>query len=371
MFFLKKLILMSLLGFSLVNCGGSSSPSVVNAYNGAGSKWDIVLSSDDTFSITHKVNVSSATDMTIEGSYTTLDSGFLKLTITSAVGTSSDLPSEGDTGYGLEIDGYAFFLQPTESAGEVITMIQAGNCPSGDIDGNWITVRNLHNINASGQGTSIDVSDVSQDVFGVFSWDNSTNIISLPNQYSLAAPTTDLLRPFSTPVTCTDGIATLDGATMYLTSNGGAIVHTENDNGDGTTDESIITAFAAETLVAATDFDGNYAGVLVNSDSSASDAVQPVSVSCSAGTCTGTVIDPETNAAPASGGGSAIIALTGTLNSPSSGFINGTITIGGSLGAITCMIDTNAANTTKTLISCSGQEASDNTKLFNVLLVSK
>lgn len=361
----------------LISCGGSSSEdsaTVANAYNGAGSQWDISLSTDNTFLITHKPSVSTAIDMTINGTYTTLTSGFLKLTITSVSGTSTDKPSVGDTGYGLEIKGYAFFLQPTDSTGEIITMVQSGSCPTTDLTGNWITAKNLHDISATtGLGTSADVSSNTQDGFGTFSWDNSTSTLSLPTTYALAAPTAAFpTAGFSSTITCTDGIADLSGiATMYLTSNGGAIVHNESTNSNGTTDESVITVFAAETLTAASDFDGDYAGVLINSDTSSSDAVQAISVNCSSGTCTGSVIDPETNAAPTSGSGTATLDLTGTINSPSAGFINGTITISSASGNITCMVDTNAASTTKTLISCSGQEPGDNTKLFNVLLVSK
>lgn len=371
-----SLIATTVIGLGLVNCGGSSTSSSTDttyAYTGAGSQWDNVMNETaKTFVITHKPESNESVDFTINGTFENLDSGFKKLTVTTATGT--DAPSVGTIGYGLDIPGYAFFLQPAEDRGELITMVKGGECPSEDILGNWVSVKNLHDVDPSTNlGTPQDVSVVTAESFGTFSWNNSTKKLSLPAQYSLSNPTVNLNRTQVLDINCSDGIATIDGATMYLTSNGGMIVHTEytSNAATGTTDESVITAFASETLSAKSDFDGTYAGVLVSADASVATSIQAVSVTCTDGTCSGNIIDPDTNTAPTSGGGSATLNLTGTINVPNAGFISGTMTTTDGSGNMTCMIDTNAASTSKTLISCSGQNPGATTELFNLLLVSQ
>lgn len=363
------------ISLGIINCGGGGSDSTAsagsgttNSYTGAGSKWDITLNANNTFEITHRDTATSPIDREINGTFNILDSSFRKMTVTSVSGANA--PSVGDTAYGLEVPGYAFFLRPSEDSGEVITMIQAGNCPSGDFSGNWITARNLHDFNDSSKvGTSQDASDAGSDVFGTFSWTDTNSSLNILTQYSLAAPTTDLNSPNSMSVTCQDGVAALGNATMYLTANGGAIVHVVNPQVGGLTDESIITAFAAENIATKAVFSGDYAGILMNADVSDRDSIQPLAVTCDTnGTCIGNTIDPDSGA---NTGTAATLTLNGTLNAPSNGFISGTIDVGGATGAVTCMLDSDAASSGKNLISCSGQDPADNTQLFNILLVTK
>jgi hypothetical protein len=370
-----SLITATVMGLGLVNCGGSSTAATdtTNSYTGAGSQWDNTINETaKTFAITHRPEAGQAIDFTINGTFETLTSGFKKLTVTTATGT--DAPTVGSTGYGLDIPGYAFFLQPSDSSGELITMVAGGECPTEDVTGNWITVKNLHDVNTTTNlGTPQDVSSATADSFGTFSWNATTNQLELPANYALVNPTTSLGGQAPFDVNCTDGVATITDVTMYLTSNGGLIVHAEHDSGsgNGTTDESVINAFAAETLTATSDFDGTYAGILLSADASTSSSVKPVSLTCLAGSCTGLIIDPDTNVAPLSGGGTATLNLTSAVNSPSAGFVSGTMTTPDGTGNMTCMVDTAAAGTTKTLINCSGQNPGATTELFNMILVSQ
>ena len=56
--------------------------------------------------------------MEISGTYTTLDSGLLKLTVTSSSGT--DAPSEGEEGYALHIPGFVLMLSPVGGEGDLV-----------------------------------------------------------------------------------------------------------------------------------------------------------------------------------------------------------------------------------------------------------
>ena len=366
------------LTLGLVNCGGGGSSTTTttdttNSYTGAGSQWDNSINeTQKTFVITHRPEANESIDFTINGTVADLESGFRKLTVTSSTGANS--PTAGTVGYGLEIPGYAFFLQPEEDSGEVITMVQGGECPTSDFSGNWVSVKNLHDVNTTTNvGTPADVSRADHDSFGTFSWDSVNSKINFLTTYSLVNPTVDLNRTESQDINCTNGVAQIPGATMYLTKNGGAIVHTEFDsgNGDGRTDESVISAFASEALTSKSNFNGDYAGVMVAADVSATTSVQLISASCTNGLCSGDVIDPITNT-PVAGGETVTLNLTGNINEPSNGFISGTIsTSNGGSGNMTCMVDTDAASTGKTLVSCSGQNPDSNAELFNFILVSK
>jgi len=346
------------LTLGLVNCGGGGSTSTTvasdttNSYTGAGSQWNNSINDTaKTFTITHQPEANESIDFTINGSFEELDSGFKKLTVSTSTGTNA--PSVGSVGYGLEIPGYAFFLQPEESSGELITMVQGGECPTQDLSGNWVTVKNLHDVNTSTNvGTPADVSSATQDSFGTFNWDLANSKLNLPLKYALSNPTVDLNSSESVDINCTNGVAQIPGVTMYLTSNGGVIVHAEHDSGsgNGTTDETVITAFSSETLTAKSDFDGNYAGILLSSDVSSASSVEALSMVCQSGVCSGDIIDPSTNS-PIVAAGSATLNLTGNINSPSAGFISGTITTKDGIGNMTCMVDTNAASTGKNLMS--------------------
>ena len=76
--------------------------STVYEYKGPGSEYSISLDTgDSTFTVTE-----SESSMTVNGTYTTLESGFTKLTVESA--SCDDAPSVGDQAYGIDVPGYLF-----------------------------------------------------------------------------------------------------------------------------------------------------------------------------------------------------------------------------------------------------------------------
>ena len=202
------LALGSLLALSGCGTGGSGSGSgSTQTYTGAGSRWDVELASDNTFTITHRPSASGAVDMTVNGTYQALASGFLKLTVGSATGTGA--PSPGDAGYALNVPGYVFILKPIDpNSDQIIPMIKSGSCPTGNMSANWVMVK----------GTNVN-----GEVYGTFAFDATTQTASLPTQYDLShSPGASYTLGSGT---CKDGVLSVGGGDMFLTEGGGAIVH--------------------------------------------------------------------------------------------------------------------------------------------------
>lgn len=353
-YLLRNTLIALILGISITLTACSKSSSSSKSYSGPGSVWNTTLNSNGTFQITKAPNSSSAIDLTVNGNYSTLSTGFLKLTVTSATGT--DAPAAGDAAYALDVPGYVFVLKPIGSGDQIIPMVVSGGCPTTDIDANWVKV-NLDD-------TADLVADAAtMDIAGTFNYAVATSAPSLPTRYDISGGS---LGAGTIPGSgsCSDGVMTIGTVEMFLTSNGGAIVNT---NTSDPTQSEFIFGFGQKAISDNNSLDGEYSGLLFNGSAVAGSQIQPVSLSCSAGVCTGTGYDNvETGSTTP---GSVSITLN-TPDVPSTGFITGTITDGTS-GNIVCMFDINAVNSGKTIGSCAGQDPGDNTKLFNVLLVSK
>ena len=342
----------------LFACGGGddddSSAAVASQYAGPGSKWDVVLNDDNTFTITRRPSLSEAIDLTVEGSYQSLASGFLLMTVASATGT--DAPSAGDTALALEAPGYAFFLMPLGGDGDqIIAMVTAGECPSADIDANWVTVK---------ASANTDASATDRDFFGTFNFDVDQSIATLPSRHALSNGFPDQGIHQLDSGTCGEGIMEVDDAVMYLTSNGGAIVHTGIQDTD---DANFIFALSQSGITAIANLDGNYSGLLFDDNLASGQKIALVSMSCASGNCTAQIV--EDAQAGTLSTESVSIALDGTVDELGNGLVTGTISNNGT-GNLACMADTSVLDTSRKMISCVGQSPGDQTKLFNVLFVS-
>ncbi len=323
-------------------------------YNGPGSTWAVSLHTD-TFTITRKDNPAAAVNLTINGDFIALDSGFLEMTVTEASGI--DAPAPGEKAYGLEVPDYAFLLQPDDS-GQLISMVAAGTCPTENIDANWIIVKMRDGASAS---------DASQDFFGQFNFDVSTNHASIPSRYSLTGAS--LGGSDIGTGECNNGIMIVgesdDRAAMYLTDNGGAIVQTSLDD---EAESSFIFGLEAKAMNNLANLEGNYSGWLFNSDDSESDKVTAVAMSCdAAGVCNGAILNLLTGAM--STDDEVTITLTGA-DSPQIGFIVGRIYDGSDTGDMVCMVDVDASSSGQKIVSCTGQSPGEVDKMFNVIFVS-
>lgn len=350
----RKLLIVLTLGLSITFTACSNSSSGDKSYSGPGSKWDVTLRGDGTFEIKKYASASATTeDFGVTGNHTTLSTGFKKLTVTGVTGSGG--PSVGDAAYGLEVSGYVFALKPL-SGDQLISMVVGGTCPTTDIDANWVKVN-------MGDGANL----LTNDVGGSFHFDFASGNATLPARYLLGG--TDQGSNSVGAGSCADGIMTVGGtAEMYLTSSGGAIVNTDITD---SANSEFIFGFAQKAITDVNSLDGDYAGLVFTDSSAVNSKVEPVSISCNAGVCTGNAYtNVETGATSTEG---VILTLNGTPDHPGTGFILGDIDqiSGGTTGNVVCMIDKNAANTGKTIGSCVGQDPGDTTKLFNVLFVSK
>jgi len=135
------------LSLIIIGCGASTTSTSTtttasSSYVGAGSVWDVQMNADKTFTINHQLTAASAIDMTIIGTYATLPSNFLLLTVGSVTGSSVFKPAAGDTAYALEVPGYAFFLKPISSTDtQIVPMVSAGTCPTVASSLNWVSVK--------------------------------------------------------------------------------------------------------------------------------------------------------------------------------------------------------------------------------------
>jgi len=105
-------------------------------------------------------------DISIEGTFQTLPSGFLKVTIKKAVPASNEIPTDGSAWfYALEIPGMAMVIKPEGSIkGDIIAMVPQGDCA--DVPGTYNYV-----ISAPGQQSSYD--PITNEAFGYIEVTNS------------------------------------------------------------------------------------------------------------------------------------------------------------------------------------------------------
>jgi hypothetical protein len=105
-------------------------------------------------------------DISIEGTFVTLPSGFLKVTITKAVPASQEIPTDGTAWfYAMEIPGMAMVVKPEGSIkGDIIAMVPQGNCA--DIPGTYNYI-----VSAPGERNAYD--PITQEAFGYLEVTNS------------------------------------------------------------------------------------------------------------------------------------------------------------------------------------------------------
>lgn len=325
------------------------------SYQGSGSEWDWSLNKDGSFSAKELT-----TNVSIYGTYERLESGFVKMTVEAASGPEA--PKQGDEAYALEVPGVALLVKPVLSfEDEIITLVASGTCPDQDFTGNWIFTQYNPNIN-------LNRND--HDAFGTFQWNNDESYGILPSKYSLAGYTH--LGANLSPMSgiCDKGVITIqdreDAVKMYLTAMGGALVKME-DSGEG------VLAMPAQKIESQKLFAGKYAGLLFND--SITERTQKI-----------VVLEAEINAEGSSVTVKSLSNLSpieydnkilgkssiDEINSPSNGFIKVTITgQDGKTGKAACMAGINVKETGKNVVFCIGQAPGENSKAFNLLLVSK
>ncbi|MGI9261372.1 MAG: hypothetical protein ACR2QR_05015 [Woeseiaceae bacterium] len=322
------------------------------AYNGPGSVWDTDLRTDGTFQITRRPDLATAIDLTIDGTYVRSAAGFVVLTVDSASGP--DAPSQGDTAWAVEAQGYALMLYTQGDS--FIPMITSGVCPSTDFDGNWVIAR---------KRVDADATEIDGDYFGSFAFDATTGQGSLPARHALSDGFPSAGAGTLEAGTCANGIMEVSDALMYLTDNGGAIVHTNLSDPD---DASFIFALTQKAVTSVAALDADYAGILFDQSAAQGAQISPVSITCTNGLCSGAFV---TDVANNTTSGTFTVDLFGTTNAPVTGFLTGTVTDeGGNSGNLACMIDEDVQGSGQRLLSCVGQAPGNNQRLFNLFFAS-
>ena len=344
----------------LFSCS-SDSDSTTYSYNGPGSTYSLELDTDGTFELTE-----SDSSLEVYGTHTTLDSGFTKMTVTSASGT--DAPSAGDEAYGIDVPGYVFLLKPLETDADIISMVASGECPTDDFSANWIvtSIEDGQNFEDSCDATATN----GVDALGTFIYDHSESLGSLPTKYNICG---DTLGSYELGTfTCSSGLATIDDADLYLTEMGGILVNINSDDDD---DSHIIVALPSNTIDDTADFDGDYIGLILTNDSSTS-TTYPISATFESSTNQFTFdeIDPDTNEIITTNDVNGVSTFS-SLNTPNDGFISGTFYLDSATSdtyKLICSTSVDIFSTGKNFLFCIGQtpdSGSDN--MFNALLISK
>jgi hypothetical protein len=315
---------LGLVSVQFISCGSARQD---YTYKGAGSTWESTIRADGTFTLKE---TDQEPDLVVDGTYTTLSTGFMKLTVTSASGTGA--PTAGSLAYGLEIPGVVFLLKPIgSSASQLIPMVVGGACPSADVAYNWIDVKN--------ESSAFTISTADQ--AGTFQL--SGTAASLPKKYAIDG--TELGSHTLGTFSCSSGVGSLSGDTsvkMYMTANAGAIVHTSNN---------IIFATTKTALSGFSALSGDYAGLVFASDD------YPVSMSMtSSGSMTVQSINVESGAQEG-GITSTTLNATTAVNSPGDGFF-GLNFATATTEKVLCTAVENLVSSGKSFIICTGDEPS-------------
>lgn len=352
-------VFVTLLALIATSRCGSTTAATNYSYAGPGSHYTLALNADEKFVLTHAETADAEVDLTVNGAYTRLATGFLHLTVESVTG--DDGPTAGDEAYGLEVPGFTVILKPMGGDDHLIPLVISGGCPTADFDANWIIAKKTNGSSAA---------STTQDLFGTFSFDFETNFGTLPTKFALQGFTAISGGGTVGGTTCSNGLMKATDANMYLTANGGAIVHTGHSGADS--DQSFILALPVAEF-SGTAITGDYAGLAFNESASSGGGsrIFPVSASftgtASAITGTGTKLtDVEAGTTSAE----TVTINLSQLNSPSDGFAKGTITAGSS-GNLACTVDDDVVGSGKNLLACVGQSPGDTTKMFGLLLVTK
>jgi hypothetical protein len=350
---MKKIFLLMIGLCLLVGCS-KAEKSKYN-YAGPGSDYTIEIDTGTTgdFTITEKDAA-----FTVSGTFATLPSGFKEMTIT---------PSDSDPAglrttpfYAADIPGFMLVMEPLISTSDpIVTAIKAGECPSEDINGNWLV-------------TSTDSSDFkNSDSSGTFSYNTDTDTATLPNKFKVDGTTYTGESVSSLESDgCSGGKGTIttesDTATMYYSDEGAALVRIQESGSD---DQKIIIMLPTQTLSTVSVLEGTYYGLVMFSDHP-DDSIQPIQFDFNAAGSADIIqlanIETDTTATSNIG--------TATINTPnvSEGLHKASFTITegeSSFGNLMCASHLAiGGDATKAFLFCVGEE--DN-KLFNVLLIKK
>ena len=211
------------------------------------------------------------------------------------------------------------------------------------------------------------------DVSGTFSFDATTGVASVLSDFNLAALTTDQGTHALGTGTCANGTLSLpnDTGDLFLTTAGGAIVHT-SPSMESTGDDGIIFALPpAAAAIVPSSLAGNYAGLAF---ASGADSDFPVSLTLTANgsgvSGPGVKLTDVTTGTPDTGGALITLSTAGTANGVVNGTMDTTSTTGGGMAEpMTCVVQQHAGTNSQTVMACATIDANSQ-KFFSIVLAS-
>ena len=332
--------------------------------------WSITVTSAGTFSL------AGGTDMEISGTYTTLDSGLLKLTVTSSSGT--DAPSEGEEGYALHIPGFVLMLSPVGGEGDLVPMLYSGTCPTENFNINYMMASRGASGNMSECAESAsDSNDFGTNVIGVGAFDVSSGSFTQTSRYDVCNndvscsniaieancngacewdSDTSSCELMPLTYSCSNGLAAIASgsdimAMMYLTENGGAIVATNPDTTDGTT----VIGFPGDEISDASNLNGEYVGITYLPGGTSQETTFPINVTIAteSSTTTMTIIKVNPDTGEDTGEIENAVITISNVDSNATGFFRGSLAFDGEVRSyINCSVDLDVVSTGKNLINC-------------------
>ena len=357
--------------------GGDNEPtqSTSTTYNGAGSKWDLTINSDDSCSLSEEL-----ADIAIEATCESLDSGFIKISVLSSSGDGA--PEVGATTYGFELSGYMLpFVSFSDK--KLIPTVVAGECPTQDIKHNFIVAYARSNY-----------ADSDFDSWGTFGhWQSNSDAKTLTveiyrrdgsrpseGEDSDGEDTVTMAMDLST--FCTDGETYDDTVneedsysattTAYWTKSGGLIWHQEGHH-----DQRIENDFMIpydDGISQLSQLDGDYIGYTISGNGQTSYTSTPVSVSATNGVFALKQLDVEANSV--ANYSHSEFTLSSELEG-TKGLFTGQITqydakVASEAEGLGCAVDLNAGDSGKNVIICGGMLPDGILKnLYSAILVSK
>ncbi len=363
-----KFILIMCSTLLFFHCSSSTDDGTTYNYVGPGSEWSISMDSDDsTFTVEE-----AESEVVVNGTYETLDSGFTLLTVSSATG--DDAPSAGDEAVAIDIPGYVFLLKPIGEGSKIISMVSSGECPVEDFSANWM-ITSTDTDSTFLENCDDDDAD-NLDAVGTFSYTHSSTSGELPVKYDVCGDTVGDLNYDVGTITCSAGIASVStdsDISMYMTQSGGMIVNFNNTTSD---DNQIIVAFPNDELSELSVLDGDYIGfVVADGDSDSGDTPFIVSMKATLDSTSSQIsfdeIDPSTGDIITENDANGDLTISG-INDPANGYIKGTYALDSDAGPheVICIAKDSIYSTGKDVIFCVGENPTDAADMFNLILVS-
>lgn len=332
-----------------MSCGSSGTGLSGNytaySYSGSGSNtsWRVVLNSSGAFA-----GIESNSSTSVLGTYVRdLTTGFVKITITSASGSAAPtgLPLNIE---GVELLGIALVMQPIlSSENSVIVGVLSGNCSPNSYVNNYIYTQFT---------SSANMTD-STGWLGTASW-ASSGVAGIPSAFNLASYSGASPVFATTSGACINGVANLSGVGLAYSMANSLFVKL--------TSGASLLALPVQTVGTMANMNANYNGLVFDGTSNTTSPIQTVL------TATG-----SSAALTLSNVGTDLLTSTGTyasltLNSvdaPSPGFIEGTITSSGGAQNIVCLA--NLGLKLHNSLFCVGQNPANAAKPVGVYLISR